>query len=361
MPLREEIEVARRRIYRDGYDMSLGELANLYKRGELTIQPEYQRLFRWDPTRKTRFIESLLLNIPIPPIFVFSGEGGRWELIDGLQRISTVLEYMGDLVDSEGQAVGPFVPNGTDLLPSLEGRIWPREDEEEADNHLGENHQLSIRRARIRVEILGQETDPEIKFELFQRLNTGGANLSEQEIRNCIIVSINRDAYQHITDMATDNNFASLATIGEERTKRQFAIELVVRFLVLRNFPYKTGLDVHNYLDKGIVNIAGNPDFDWDREKSVFATTMQRLHQDVGADTFRKNNRWSLALYEFIGLGVSRAIENGTGVTTADELRAKVAAVADNPNVERYSGSGVRGTQRLSGLVFPFAETHFAS
>jgi hypothetical protein len=361
MALREEIEVARRRIYRDGYDMSLGELANLYQRGELTIQPEYQRLFRWDPTRKTRFIESLLLNIPIPPIFVFSGEGGRWELIDGLQRISTVLEFMGDLVDAENQAVGPFIPNGTDLLPSLQGKRWPQVGDEPGDHDLEEAHQLSIRRARIRIEILGQETDPEIKFELFQRLNTGGANLSEQEIRNCIIVSINRQAYHHLHEMATNPDFIALATVGEERAKRQFAVELAVRFVVLRNYPYRPGLDVHNYLDKGIVTIASNAEFDWDREKQIFVTTMRRLHEEVGVDAFRKNNRWSLALYEFISLGVSRAIEGGVGVQTPEALAAKVAAVGQHPEVERYSGSGIRGTQRLSGLVLPFAQEHFAA
>lgn len=339
--------------------MSLGELASLYQKGELTIQPEYQRLFRWDPTRKTRFVESLLLNIPIPPIFVFSGEGGRWELIDGLQRVSTVLEFMGDLVDAEGNAVGPFVPNGTDLLPSLEGKIWPQDDADPTDHDLEEAHQLTIRRARIRIEILGQETDPEIKFELFQRLNTGGANLSEQEIRNCIIVSINREVYHRLHEMASNEDFLALASVGEERSKRQFALELVVRFVVLRNYAYRPGLDVHNYLDKGIVTIAGNRDFDWVREKDIFETTMRRLHREVGVDAFRRNNRWSLALYEFISLGVSRAIEQGVGVTTPEALAAKVAGVERHPQVERYSGSGIRGTQRLSGLVLPHAQEHF--
>lgn len=360
MTLQNEIQIARRRIYRDGYDMSLGEITSLYNRGELTIQPEYQRLFRWDATRKTRFIESLLLNIPIPPIFVFSGAGGKWELIDGLQRISTVLEYMGELVDADGHKLENFVPNGTDLLPSLEGKIWPADDVPPEENHLGEEHQITIRRARIRIEILGQETDPEIKFELFQRLNTGGANLSEQEIRNCIIVAINRDVYHHLHDMASDENFLALASIGEERTKRQFAVELAVRFVVLRNYPYRAGLDVHNYLDKGIVSLCSETAFNWNREKTIFRETMRRLREDVGTDAFRKNNRWSIALFEFVSLGVSKALEQGM-LQTQDELRTRLTAALTNENVERYSGSGIRGTQRLSGLVLPFSEALFTN
>ncbi len=71
MSLDNEIAAARKEIVSDGYDMSLGEVVNLYKDGELKIDPEFQRLFRWDSTRKTRFVESILLGIPIPPIFVF--------------------------------------------------------------------------------------------------------------------------------------------------------------------------------------------------------------------------------------------------------------------------------------------------
>ena len=87
MTIADEVSVARKRIFRDGYDISFGELVSLYEKNELIVQPEYQRLFRWDQTQKTRFIESLLLNIPIPPVFVFSDQKGRWELVDGLQRV----------------------------------------------------------------------------------------------------------------------------------------------------------------------------------------------------------------------------------------------------------------------------------
>lgn len=87
MSLEDQILAARREIKPDGYDMSVGEIMNLYRNKELVINPAYQRLFRWKPLQKTRFIESLLLGIPIPPIFVFQSELGVWELIDGLQRM----------------------------------------------------------------------------------------------------------------------------------------------------------------------------------------------------------------------------------------------------------------------------------
>ena len=170
---------ARQRVVSDGYEMSIGEVINLYQQSEITINPDFQRLFRWDLLRKTRFIESLLLRIPIPPIFVYQEESGIWELIHGLQRLSTVFEFVGILRSENGSVRQPSVLEGTNFLPSLAGRRWEPSGDGAADG-IGTPQQLQIKRARIRVEILRQESDPQAKYELFQRLNTGGASLSEQ-------------------------------------------------------------------------------------------------------------------------------------------------------------------------------------
>lgn len=96
---------------------------NLYRDNELTISPDYQRLFRWGVISKTRFIESLLLGIPIPPIFVHQDDDGIWELIDGLQRVSTILEFSGLLRDSTNNTPLPSsILNGTQFLPSLSNK-----------------------------------------------------------------------------------------------------------------------------------------------------------------------------------------------------------------------------------------------
>ena len=121
MSLDKEIQRARQEIVSDGYDMSVGELMNLYRDREIEISPDFQRLFRWDESRKTRFIESLLLGIPIPPIFVYQNEEGVWELIDGLQRLSTIFEFAGILRSPENdhETYVPSILEGTKYLPSL--------------------------------------------------------------------------------------------------------------------------------------------------------------------------------------------------------------------------------------------------
>jgi len=98
MALENEIETARRKVNTDEYGMSIGEIVTMYEKQELVINPSFQRLFRWAEHQKSKFIESILLGIPIPPVFVFETDKGQWELIDGLQRLSTILEFMGLLV-----------------------------------------------------------------------------------------------------------------------------------------------------------------------------------------------------------------------------------------------------------------------
>src|ERR1039458_8278196 len=103
--LAEEIASAQRSVKTDAYQMSIGEIVSMYDSSEIIIDPEFQRFFRWEIGQKSKLIESLLLGIPLPPIFVFEREDSKWELIDGLQRLSTILEFMGKLRGPDGHVV----------------------------------------------------------------------------------------------------------------------------------------------------------------------------------------------------------------------------------------------------------------
>ena len=98
--LEKEISGEREKISPNRMDISFGELISLYKNKELIISPDFQRLFRWSLEQRTALIESLLLSIPIPPIFVSEDENGVWELVDGLQRVSTFLSFFGEFEES---------------------------------------------------------------------------------------------------------------------------------------------------------------------------------------------------------------------------------------------------------------------
>jgi uncharacterized protein with ParB-like and HNH nuclease domain len=176
--LQEEIDKSRAIIRTDGYSMSVGEWISLYERGEIDIHPEFQRFFRWSPKQKSRLIESILLGIPIPQIFVAQREDGVWDVVDGLQRLSTIYQLAGILRDEENQLVPELVLERTKYLPSLMGKKW--DDPNDPDNSLTPLQRVTIKRSKINVHIILAQTDESSKYELFQRLNTGGSPLSEQ-------------------------------------------------------------------------------------------------------------------------------------------------------------------------------------
>ena len=122
--LKDEIDEAKRTVSTDTVQITIGEVANMYATDELNILPDFQRLFRWSENRKSNFVESILIGIPIPPAFVYENGNGTWELIDGLQRISTVLEFMGVLKDPDTGKMRRSKLLGTKYLPSLNGMVW---------------------------------------------------------------------------------------------------------------------------------------------------------------------------------------------------------------------------------------------
>ena len=190
MSLLDDVNLRRQEIHTDGYPSSINELATMYREGELDIHPEFQRMFRWKPAQKSRLIESLLLGIPLPSIFVAQRKDGVWDVIDGLQRLSTIFQFMGIRRDEKGDIAPPLVLQGTKMLPSLQGLVWEKPDEDLAQIPLPTELQLIIKRSKIDIKIVLRESDEGSKYELFQRLNSGGSSLTDQELRNCLVIML---------------------------------------------------------------------------------------------------------------------------------------------------------------------------
>lgn len=359
MSLNREIEHARTEIVSDGYEMSVGELLNLYRDDELKINPEYQRLFRWNATSKTRFIESLLLGIPVPPIFVFQDENGVWELIDGLQRVSTIFQFVGVLRGPRAAELGALVLEGTNYLPSLAGMRWEASDPDGLDG-IGQAQQLQIKRARLRVEILKKESDVKAKYELFQRLNTGGAPLTEQEVRNCVAVMINQEFHTWLLNIAKYEPFVRVTAQTETAIESQTDVELALRFLAFLNVPYDKGLDVHEYLDKALIEMAGDPSFDRPSQERVFMKSFEFLDSALGADAFKRwdgndfRGKFLISVFEVLAPGVARNLDAIEAMAPNDRdrfLRSKAQAIWNDNVFKANSGGGTRGTTRLVNLL----------
>jgi len=367
MSLEEEITAAARDIVKDGYEMSIGELISLYKDKDLIINPDFQRFFRWGEWQKTKFIESILLGIPIPAIFVYQTEEGKWELVDGLQRLSTIFEFVGILnkPDNEGEKYPKSILTGTKLLPSLDGKKWEADAGEDEANALNSTLQREIKRARIRVEILKKESDKTAKFELFQRLNTGGSELKPQEIRNCTMVMINKGFSEWLKGLSQFAPFVESISISEIKKEKQEDIEYLLRFIVYRNIEYKGGLDVHEFLDEAMITLAESADMNYATEEKVFKDTFRIINEVMGNTAFKRYDggrfmgQFLISSYEVVATGISWNIEEILAIDYKRFILDKVSALWTDETFKAYSGAGVRGTTRLEKLL-PFAKKFFA-
>ncbi len=226
MALQQEIDKARAVIRTDGYSVSIGEWMSIYDRKEMDIHPEFQRFFRWSPAQKSRLIESILLGIPVPPIFVAQQPSGVWDVVDGLQRLSTIFEFAGTFRDQQGEPQQALTLEGTKYLPSLAGKRW--EDDAHPDQSLSQTQRLLIKRAKIDVSIILAESAATAKYELFQRLNTGGSQLADQEVRNSIIVMLNKDYYRWLKGLADSNDFQECVALSDRSVDEQYDMVLVL-------------------------------------------------------------------------------------------------------------------------------------
>jgi hypothetical protein len=367
--LQSEIDHKRQEIRSDNYSTSIGEWISLYQQGEIEIHPEFQRFFRWSDYQKTKLIESILLGIPIPPIFVSQREDGIWDVVDGLQRLSTIYQFVGILKDEDGKLIPPLTLQKTEYLPSLAGKIW--EDKEHPEGSIKgftPAQRLLIKRAKIDVNILLKESDPSAKYELFQRLNTGGSIATSQELRNCILVSLNPNLYRWMKELSTNENFQSSIALNEKALDEQYDIEILCRFLVLRKIDenvLREIVDVDAFFTEKIKEIANNPNFNREEEQDAFEKTFQLLGECMAGDSFRKydvskqkfSGGFLLAPFETIALGIGYNYQQYNA--TCSKLKDNIVAIWSNPEFTSAFGRGKDARTRLPKLI-PLGRRLFA-
>ncbi len=359
MPLQEEIDKTRQEIRTDGYSMSIGEWISLYQNDEIDIHPEFQRLFRWSDHQKSTFIESILLGIPIPPIFVSQRDDGIWDVVDGVQRLSTIYEFVGILKTADPEQYKSRVTlQKTTYLPSLEGKKW--EDPNDKDNSFSQAQRLLIKRAKIAVNIVEKESDEMVKYELFQRLNTGGAIATPQEVRNCILLMLNKDLYDLMRSLANYESFISCIALSDKLYEEQYDMELVLRFILLfdkeeESLKQLRG-DVSVFLTEGIREMARNKKLDYSHIEKAFKRTFDVLNESLGDESFKRYKPeqdrflggFLLSAYEVIALGIGYHYQNPP---QKKQIISQVKSIWSNSIYQESSGAGKNAARRLRHLI----------
>ena len=329
------IESSRNTLQTDKLDMSFGEIMNMYERDEIIINPDFQRLYRWTDYQKTRFIESVIIGIPIPPIFVAEDSQGRWEVVDGLPRLSTIFSFFGILKNMPEK--NNWTLGAGDMIQSLDGFSC---------DTLPLKIQLNIKRASFRIEIIKWNSQYDLRFELFNRLNTGGTPLTNQEIRNSLYRSISSKFNDFLKDLSAYPNFVYVVDVSKEKQDQLYLEELVLRFMSLYRNRQHVNKSIAIHMTDFMRESVENQDFKYDQYRQIFHKTFDILH-GVGKGIFNSANReFSTAIYDTTTIGIAenihlysaknpKVIKDKIKEVKSDEVYQKMVRSGGNNSVQR--------------------------
>ena len=228
----EQIKKLRKEIDYDTRDYSIDFLVQQYRDDEFYIPDEYQRKYIWEEQHKTRFIESILLGLPIPIMFFSDTDDGRCEIIDGAQRTQTLVQFM----DNE------LTLTNLKKLTTLEGFKYM---------DLPEYFRRKFNKTTMRIIVLSDETTLEIRQEIFNRINTTGVRARPSEIRRGSYAGKFMDFLKKCTENET---FIKVCPVSPTSKKRYDDLELVLRFFAFLNdyksFTHRVDEFLDDYVEK---------------------------------------------------------------------------------------------------------------
>jgi hypothetical protein len=343
-----ETDVFDREIRTTAVDFSFGELLNLHNDKEIVIRPEYQRLFRWTNEQRSRLIESIILGLPIPPIFLVEGQTGILELIDGLQRTSSVLQFL------DHNAIGEEELRlvGCDIITDLNSKTF---------SDLPVAVRLKIKRSPIRATIINKSGDTFVKYEMFKRLNTGGSLLSAQEIRNCSsrMAEGGDIFYDAIQEMAKYPAFVTATKRLPDNFKEKRADEeLVLRFFAVTLFREYFHGNIEEWLDSIMEEILfKRVGFDLDLQKAQFARVFDLIAEKLGDAAFTRftaegvpTGRLAPAYYEATVTAFSNHFKSIEKMNGAEVQKKLIGAYSDQEFIES-TGSGANTIPKLKQRI----------
>lgn len=292
-------------------DYSIGELYMRYKDGRLNVQPEFQRHYVFDNAKASRLVESVLMGVPIPVIYLAEEEDYTHSVIDGQQRITALCRFH----DNELRLTGLTV------LTELSGQTY---------QNLARDLQNRFREGSLRAIIIKRDSDPDIRFEIFERLNTGSVNLNSQELRNCIY----RGRYnQLLRELAEDKEFQQL--FGRKGPdKRMQDREAILRFFALCHNLTTYNPPMKRFLNREMERLQDITDQTVDEMTQQFRKCVQCTLTVFGEHAFKRfypgtsddpSGRWepkriNMALYDVIMVGFT-SYERHQVTQRADAIR----------------------------------------
>jgi hypothetical protein len=293
----EQLEKQRHRVDFDTYDITVQQLISMVESGAIDVAPAYQRQFRWDDSKRAHLVESVFLGVPVPSLFMATNRDGTWELVDGVQRLSTLIQFAGtDAARARLALREPLNINGLEKLSELNDATFLS---------LPDSLKLQFGLRPIKVITLSDKSDLGVRFDLFERLNTGGVALTNQEIRACIY----RGPLNEFLDrLAKTPDFHKVVLLTQRQDEDGTREECVLRFFAYlhryRRFDHSVVEFLNDYMKEASAS------FDYDANEKLFLGTFQQLAKALPQGIVRKVSRriTPFNLYEAVAVGAALAL-----------------------------------------------------
>ncbi|WP_129794119.1 DUF262 domain-containing protein [Sphingosinicella sp. CPCC 101087] len=260
-----QIKISRRVV-------TIGQIASRIEHGEVELAPDFQRRARiWDISRKSKLIESILLRIPLPVFYVAADDRENWRVVDGLQRLTTIYDFI------HTESVHSFSLRGLEYLSALEGTTFTQ---------LPRSIKRRIDETELNINVIESGTPDEVMFNVFKRINTGGITLNGQEIRHALNPG---PARGFLLSLVESEEFRR-ATDDSVRDDRMGARELALRFCAFSMTSPESyyGGDLDGFLNDAMKRLNDMSNSERQALRNRFRLAMTRAEEVFGNDAFRK-------------------------------------------------------------------------
>ncbi|WP_183579175.1 DUF262 domain-containing protein [Mucilaginibacter sp. X5P1] len=302
--------------------------------GEIDLKPEFQRDFVWDINRASLFIDSLILGLPIPSIFLGkSKEDENYMVIDGQQRLKSAYYYM----------KGNFILNEKPVIFTLKGlnkRDWDGQTYAELDDKFKKR----IRNAVINTTIIEDiNSKPKVIHDLFHRLNTGGMPLTDQEIRNCVYTGVFN---KQILELNKNPFWRKLLNTNVP-DKRLRDVELILRFFALFYIGKKYEPSMKIFLSNFQEENKNNDEFIDDNNK-IFIKTVKIIFDEIGIDAFKTTKAINKSMCDSIMVAIAQIVTSKKDIVN---LKDNYKKLCTDETYNKYTQSGTSTQRNVIGRI----------
>ena len=310
-------------VHVDPKDFTLKQLRDMYDANDIITDPDYQRKYIYDIRRASSLVESILIGIPIPVIYLCEEEEGIYSVIDGQQRITSFVKYLKN----------EYPLTGLTKLSDLNGQYF---------KNLEKSIQRKLNSSTLKTICLDRDSQ-ELKYEIFSRLNLGAVSLKPQELRNCIY----RGSFNNmLKDIASNNT--SLNELFHDKNTRSSYEERILRFFVLRESMILDDTFV-NAMNLYMSIHQNDSEIDIQKAKNLFNGTIEMIKTILGTSAFfsfeeKDRKKFNGAIYDSIMIPFS-FYEKSDLINHSDEIRVEIGKVKRYDEIYRenvYAGTNSR-------------------